>query len=385
MLLLTKLPAGIENLHAAFTSCDSSSYPIRVDPDPPSTAGSYEIHMSSSYTDLRSHTNCIQNSTFAFRFTSVYAWRKLSNIKIRTNIKPMYELRKRILLGSPTLIFLDAKDLGPGLLRPSVPDASAPVSSGSPSWRILHSKCGRLQSGPAQSSYPQVELTTIHMPTDSTIEESLCHSFATRTAWSDDSLPLSPPDDNSLLEASSHEQDMPPLVSLTELEDVPSAASVVQKPPHTISITALVGIIAIEPTRTVQTRFGTEMRVTVVIVGDDTAAGFRIDVWTELRPTTVAGHELKAFIDNLQVQDVIVIRNVFLSVFRGIVYGQTKGWGLSSINLVHRVQSHMDSGRRQWGIKWDSSLAGRKVGRVVGWVKGFVGNSDNTPDDTPAY
>ncbi|KAF4595641.1 nucleic acid-binding, OB-fold protein [Ophiocordyceps camponoti-floridani] len=68
-------------------------------------------------------------------------------------------------------------------------------------------------------------------------------------------------------------------------------------------------IVSISAARTVKTRWGTKELVEV-IVGDDTrASAFTVTFWA---PASTAG---------LARQDVVLLRNVALGVFRGLVGG----------------------------------------------------------------
>jgi len=127
----------------------------------------------------------------------------------------------------------------------------------------------------------------------------------------------------------------------------------------------------------VTTRFGRKVQVITLTVGDPTHAPFRIDAWLEPRPKSVDEMELRAVVKELRVQDVIVVKNLRLGVWKDLVFGAT--WkvgssGGSAVWMVHRVRCEGSEERRRWRRKWDETiLAERKVAKTVKWVEEFVG------------
>lgn len=118
--------------------------------------------------------------------------------------------------------------------------------------------------------------------------------------------------------------------TLSSLEAVPSARHLVSLHPQTLTLHLVVGVISIAQPRTVLTRWGTSLSLVELLVGDETAAPFSITFW--LSQDRVA----ESAVTTLRRQDVILIENLALNVFRGKVYGQTLRKGLTRLHLLWR-------------------------------------------------
>lgn len=124
----------------------------------------------------------------------------------------------------------------------------------------------------------------------------------------------------------------PPPVSLhlSDLDDVPPAKRIVALQPQTVTLNLLVGVISVAQPRTVTTCWGQALSLVEVLVGDDTAAGFAVTFW--LSSDSAAESSLVG----LRRQDVVLMENVALHVFRGKVYGQSLRKGLTRVHLLWR-------------------------------------------------
>lgn len=129
-----------------------------------------------------------------------------------------------------------------------------------------------------------------------------------------------------------------------------------------------------------------------MIVGDETRAGFGVNVWlagsSHVACQNLRQHQkdrqrhLEAEIQDLRPRDIILMRNIALTSFRGKVYGQSLRRGMTGVELVWRgVVDEED--RRGWfsderNTDGDGEGKGlEKIRRVKGWVLEFVGGGGN--------
>lgn len=154
---------------------------------------------------------------------------------------------------------------------------------------------------------------------------------------------------------------------LSDLEDIPSARHVLALVPQTITVNLIVGLISIAQPRVVTTRWGKTMSLTEVLVGDDTAAGFAVTFW-------LSSQDASATITKLRRQDVVLMQNVALHVFRGKVYGQTLRKGLTKVDVLWRRDgSGCYSSRTLSKITPKTHPQRQKASQVKDWVLRFVG------------
>ena len=184
-----------------------------------------------------------------------------------------------------------------------------------------------------------------------------------------------------------------PPCHLSDVEDIPSPKNVLSLVPATITVNLIAGIISIAQPRTVTTRYGRQLSLVELLVGDETKSGFGITFW-------LGGDSIPASVlANLQRQDVVLIRNVALNVFRGKVYGQSLRKGLTKVNLLWRKDGGCFYSRRDM-ISRKPALDPQldKARKVKDWVIHFVGGDrpvtrsrrrtaarkswDQPPDDT---
>ncbi|TDZ59785.1 hypothetical protein CTRI78_v005079 [Colletotrichum trifolii] len=196
----------------------------------------------------------------------------------------------------------------------------------------------------------------------------------------------------------------PPVVTshhLSDVEDIPPAAELLRLAPQTVTVNLIAGVISVSPSRSVTTRWGTELALVEVLVGDETRAGFGVTFWipSNAKPAT-AGHCMPT---ELRRQDVVLLQNVALHVFKGKVYGQSLRKGLTRTTVLHRRKlGEDDEGgyyRRkdlESGESGDAHPQLVKTRKVRDWVLKFVGGEerpevkgkqqkrgwDQPPDDT---
>lgn len=169
---------------------------------------------------------------------------------------------------------------------------------------------------------------------------------------------------------------------LSDLEDIPDAAYLSSIQPQTMTVNLIVGIISISAPRGIKTRRGVDVDIVEILVGDETKSGFGINCWL---PSTVhvndegsAEHNLRGILGGLRPQDIVLLRNVALSSFRGKVYGQSLRKGMTTAHLLfrNRIDRH-DAG----GCYTVEDLEAQqqvhpqiaKTKRVREWVLRFVG------------
>jgi len=167
---------------------------------------------------------------------------------------------------------------------------------------------------------------------------------------------------------------IPTYIPITDLKRVPTPQHITSLHPQTITINLIAGIIAVSPTRTVSLRRRSgEMEIIEVTVGDDTRAGFSISFWlTPLESQQRAKtDDLRTSLKALRSGDVVLMRNVALSSFRGCVYGQSL-----ARRRFARSATEVDVLGADVGEGAQASLQGvfgPKVRRVREWSEQFVG------------
>lgn len=166
----------------------------------------------------------------------------------------------------------------------------------------------------------------------------------------------------------------PPLATsshLSDLEDIPPPKDITAAIPSTITVNLIVGVISIAQPRAVTTRWGRQLSLIEVLVGDDTKSGFAITFW--LSSDSISESQLS----KLQRQDVVLMRNVALHVFRNKVYGQSLRKGLTQLNLLWRRDGSGYYSTRALGRTAQENPQVEKTRKTKNWVQHFVG-SDQT-------
>ncbi|KAM0667141.1 hypothetical protein ACQRIU_004996 [Beauveria bassiana] len=132
---------------------------------------------------------------------------------------------------------------------------------------------------------------------------------------------------------------IPPAAHLSDLEDVPSAKHVISLQPQTITLNIIAGVLSIAQPRSVTTRWGTALLLVEVLLGDDTKSGFAVTFWLARDAATMVGGggddgDGDGLLGGLRRQDVVLLQNVALHVFRGKVYGQSLRRGQTKVHLL---------------------------------------------------
>lgn len=175
----------------------------------------------------------------------------------------------------------------------------------------------------------------------------------------------------------------PSSAHLSDLEDVPNAAYLRSINPQTMTVNLIVGIISLPPPRTIKSRKdGRTSELIEVTVGDETKAGFGINIW--LSPPKLGSEYLRTAVSDLRPQDIILVRNVALSSFRGNVYGQSLKKDMTKLDLLYRntVDRHDRKGAYNAEELERANMSEpqiAKVKRVKDWVMMFVGGGVKGP------
>lgn len=156
-----------------------------------------------------------------------------------------------------------------------------------------------------------------------------------------------------------------------------------RRPVHRL-VNLLVGIISISPARAITTRWGKEMRLAELLVGDETRAGFSISIW--LPPSSAAEKStLESTLEQLQRQDIVLLQNIALGTYMDKVFGQSVKGGDTSINLLYRhSHSHHTTTTTSTGLVAHYRMRDLRVSRdlhpqldktkkVFDWVINCVG------------
>ena len=178
---------------------------------------------------------------------------------------------------------------------------------------------------------------------------------------------------------------------ISELNEIPNAAHLNSIIPQTMTINIVVGIISISQPRKITTRKGARIiELIEMLVGDDTRAGFGINIWmppaqAQYSKTSRVGkiNTLRDEILRLRPRDVILARRVALSSFRSNVYGQSLRQGLTTLDLLYRNVIDAEDARGAFKAREiDANVQGSgqlaKVKKVKDWVAQFVGSGSAT-------
>ncbi|KAH6981962.1 hypothetical protein BKA56DRAFT_672745 [Ilyonectria sp. MPI-CAGE-AT-0026] len=175
---------------------------------------------------------------------------------------------------------------------------------------------------------------------------------------------------------------------LSDLEDIPSGRRIQALSPQTVTLNLIVGVLSIAQPRTVTTRWGRVLALVEVLVGDDTKSGFAVTFWLSNDNAT------ETQVRSLRRQDVVLMQNVALHVFRGKVYGQSLRKDMTKVNLLWRRDGSGHYSTKDLARRGQVHPQLEKTKHVKNWVLKFVGREpvskkratrkswDRPPDDT---
>ncbi|MCJ1382322.1 hypothetical protein MMC17_005435 [Xylographa soralifera] len=199
---------------------------------------------------------------------------------------------------------------------------------------------------------------------------SACTSFLTTTSSPSDSY-TEPPTHLPL--------PIPDSTPLTPLRALPSASHILSLHPQTPTVNLLICILSLPPPRLIHPRRGgPPLLLTEMLVADDTKAGFGLNIW--LPSSDSQSPNLRAVVGTLRPQDVVLARNVALSAFRGVVYGQSLRRDTTRLELMYRsggggaysARDLADGGLKEGVVE--------RVRAVRRWVMDFVGGGRTEED-----
>lgn len=188
---------------------------------------------------------------------------------------------------------------------------------------------------------------------------------------------LRPTQDESLL-SEAEKRPVPIAGQITNLDRLPSEAYLKSISPQTMSITIVCGIISVSPPRSITTRHGSTVEIIEMLVGDDHKSGFGINFWL---PSPRQKSALRDALQDLRPQDIILVRNIALSSFKGKVYGQSLRKEMTKVDLLYRTRIDRTDRAGCYSIRDlsandDSQMHPQvlKTTRVRDWVLRFVGS-----------
>ena len=176
---------------------------------------------------------------------------------------------------------------------------------------------------------------------------------------------------------------------VSNVKDMPNAVYLRSITPQTMTVNLVVGVISISQPRIIRTRKnGRIVELVEMLVGDDTYAGFGINIWLpftqENRHRIPEVEDLRHSASQLRPQDIVLLRNVALSSFRGKVHGQSLRKGLTTVDLLSRNTIDVEDARgafRANDVEREALLDPQmlKVKKVKDWVLQFIGTNVRPP------
>lgn len=280
---------------------------------------------------------------------------------------------------------------------------STPSTTDSPAvWRILPLKRKHLHTGfsqqpnvhtpviPEAETFADMGDSSASLSCSASGDDDLSRSFA---AHNIPSSPVAGPSDLTISFASTDTTSSfssfvplspPPkikIAALANLGNLPTANHV-ESIKLKIRVSIIAGITHIFPQRTYIPKYSNTVRSKqTLVVGDETAVGFKIDLWLPPGPLTFAGKAFMDTVESLRVGDVINVQNMVLGVWDKQVNGATVRKDQTRIELVYRTIFSDAKERRRWRAvdldgSSDDSRGVEKVKRVVGWTREFLGVGD---------
>jgi hypothetical protein len=165
-------------------------------------------------------------------------------------------------------------------------------------------------------------------------------------------------------------------IPLTDIKQIPSASHISAIAPQTITLNLLCAVISVSQPRVVAIRRRqATMEIQDLLIGDETRAGFSVSFWlppADSQQSRIKSHEsddLRNSLQSLRPRDVILLRNVALSVWRNAVYGQSLGrrWARNCTS-IHRIEDGAGATARALPFGGMGKLA-----KVRDWRDDFVG------------
>ncbi|KAF2493158.1 hypothetical protein BU16DRAFT_430928, partial [Lophium mytilinum] len=164
---------------------------------------------------------------------------------------------------------------------------------------------------------------------------------------------------------------------ITPLGSLPSAEYLDSLYPQTLTPNLVGTVSSISPPRSVITRSNRVMMLYDIRVADETGLDFTVTFWLPPRPSSEENatnlekqSQLRRALDYLRSGDVILLRKIALSHFRGTVHGQSLHPGISRA----RTELHLlaRSGIELIPTSQLGPALGKKIESVKLWAQQFV-------------
>ncbi|RAO65722.1 uncharacterized protein BHQ10_001734 [Talaromyces amestolkiae] len=284
-------------------------------------------------------------------------------------------------------------------LSTTIPSTSNSSGTDSTKWRVLQS------AGTARLHHPEWTQDTLFLDTanlpakmprmsdDVLLSQFYEHSlsvlgtsFSSESDNNDTTLPFDEDSDineitSSGIAGSAEAVPFPYPCELHNIKDIPNTTYLRSIIPQTPSVNLVVAVIGINPVRRVTARQSKqELDILEIIVGDETRTGFGVTFWlprNHKQLNTLAA-EFREKILGIRLRDIVLIRNVGLSSFQDLVYGQSLWKGMTKVELLHRqqvdsqdVQGAYSTVAIETATREDRLLY--KVCNVRNWLMNFVG------------
>jgi hypothetical protein len=159
-------------------------------------------------------------------------------------------------------------------------------------------------------------------------------------------------------------------LEVPDLRQLPTADYILSINPQTFTIDLVVGIMSKSPARTVNVRRSSRtMDIVELLVGDESKIGFGIAFWLQSTSNRSTKEPFRAALEGLRLGDLVLIRNVALTTFRGAVHGQSLNPRMcrneTTIDLLQRDEEQLVD---LDGL--DETL--KKFERVSHWLHSFL-------------
>ncbi|KAK5745550.1 hypothetical protein LTR17_001421 [Elasticomyces elasticus] len=161
---------------------------------------------------------------------------------------------------------------------------------------------------------------------------------------------------------------------ITDLKRLPFADHITRIQPQTMTVNLLAAIISVLAPRTIALRKRAgEMDLQELLLGDETRAGFSVTFWltptdSQTRQQRDQRDDMRSQLSDLRSGDFILLQNVALSAFKGVVYGQSLSRRFARSSTVVTVLDAGEGLGLPMGVK-------AKFERVRKWGDDFVGRT----------
>ncbi|KAK5677139.1 hypothetical protein LTS10_010328 [Elasticomyces elasticus] len=175
---------------------------------------------------------------------------------------------------------------------------------------------------------------------------------------------------------------------ITDLKRLPSADHINRIQPQTMTVNLLATIISVSVPRTIALRKRAgEMDLQELLLGDETRAGFSVTFWltptdSQTRQQRDRRDDMRSQLSELRSGDIVLVRNVALSAFKGVVYGQSLSRRFARNSTVVTVVEGREVGGGD-GFGLPMGVKG-KFERVRKWGDDFVGRTRRPGSTMPS-